>query len=517
MRLRSLLGLVPLSLFACSQAADDAADGARNAATAGDVEDDPGLRVSAGKLVIDRTSLGERVYRLASTAVFAKWDVANCGPAPADLVVEPPGDMPDTCFYKVLPQLTRNVTFTEAGDAIVMKEGSTELGSFPIARSNDEEIAFEFNPSVLHVKISLAQAGPVTAAPVRNARAQSKLDAGWVGVTQDGLLELAAGRPGVPARIKYGIAARRASKGFTPAFQPVGKPRHFFEINHPDKPIGKYDFTGRQIVKLRSIGVPPANRATATDALNGAIDYWNRVFRAASGERDRVFFAAESDDGTVLAHDPGRNVIQWSAYPLNSASMGVFQTDGLTGEILFSTGYISAGFFGAGDKVGARMYQHANGSAAPQATITRFTNDYMLATVAHEIGHMIGLQHHFRASQVANGRTPAELVGVARDYFAKGAAPSDISISVMEYLPIPLAGILGRRMRTEILPHDLDAIARGYYGKPADLETHVGRDLARKTAAIEYCNDDDGDAPGCVQFDHPLCAEPGAYCFTSEL
>lgn len=197
--------------------------------------------------------------------------------------------------------------------------------------------------------------------------------------------------------------------------------------------------------------------------------------------------------------------------------MGVFQTDGVTGEILFSNGYISAGFFDAAKDVGTKLYEYAYSQPSSPAALSKFTADYILETIAHEIGHMIGLQHNFQASNIGASRAPAELPSITRDYFDSGRVPADLSTSVMEYLPIPLAEMLGRRMRTEVLAHDLDAVSRAYFGNPADLAGVIGPDLAKRAASLPYCNDENADMAGCTQFDHAVCSEQGAYCFTSSL
>lgn len=478
-----------------------------------------------GHLSIAKSALGRQRFLLAGTAFLPKWNKSDCGPQPEDFTIAPPSDTPETCSVQVAAMVTRVVVFAQDGDAVVMKEVAAdgsgdgkELARFATERaassrsSDGSSLVFAFNPNAVHVNFGLhGKSLPDDLVVPIEATVTARTSQGYAFVEQRG-----TGPQGLPVRVKYGIKKRQPSASFKPAFQEEGK-RYFYETTDAARPIAKFDLGGSKEVVFRNVNVDPEWQRVADEGLKRGVDYWNRVFQAASGESARVFFRADvRPSEKAFIHDPGFNVVQWMKDPRNSTSNGVFQTDVATGEILFGNAYISAGFFGAGKNVGGAMFDHvAPQDVARDAAVSAFIEDYITETVSHELGHVLGLAHDFEASNVSSGK-PADFDGHARAYFERAVVPPDLSTSVMEYLPIPLAGMLGRAMKTQILPHDLHAVTRGYYAKTADLEGRFGARIAA-AATGAYCNDDDMTAPTCQMFDHPLCKfSPSSYCFTDQ-
>ena len=107
--------------------------------------------------------------------------------------------------------------------------------------------------------------------------------------------------------------------------------------------------------------------------------------------------------------------------------------------------------------------------------VLRVSQDYVRDTVAHEVGHVLGLRHNFAGSLAAT-LTRKELDEWFQAYVC--GKPTEAytnklaSSSMMEYTIFKGAVFTGWRMRTvkEPLPHDRAAIAWGYFDSPEARE-----------------------------------------------
>ncbi|MEC5385636.1 zinc-dependent metalloprotease [Uliginosibacterium sp. H3] len=136
----------------------------------------------------------------------------------------------------------------------------------------------------------------------------------------------------------------------------------------------------------------------------------------------------------------------------------------------------------------------ARGDIAPDSPeADAYVKDTIRITVAHEIGHTLGLSHNFLATRAY---TPAQL----RD--ANFVANNGISASVMDYVP-PNINLRGEKpadyLQKVLGPYDIWAIEYGYKSIPADNEAHELKQIAQRGQSnplLAYGNDIDAGGEG---------------------
>jgi hypothetical protein len=263
-------------------------------------------------------------------------------------------------------------------------------------------------------------------------------------------------------------------------------------------------FDTRQPIVFHYSANTPSNYV---EAVRDGILYWNRCFGK------EVLQANKAPDG-VTAPDAKLNIIQWVPWDNAGFAYADVLLDPITGESGHGQAYITSVFAFAGkararallramlelsepkkDKNGAspRLGLPFVGTAAacqvdPQAfalqmahgleevlasdeltdeAVLRVSQDYVRETVAHEVGHVLGLRHNFAGSLAAT-LSRKELDEWFKNYVL--GKPLDAytnkltSSSMMEYTIFKGAVFTGWQMRTtqEALPHDRAAIAWGY-------------------------------------------------------
>lgn len=134
----------------------------------------------------------------------------------------------------------------------------------------------------------------------------------------------------------------------------------------------------------------------------------------------------------------------------------------------------------------------ARGEIDPEGErTTAFVNDYLKATVLHEVGHALGLRHNFRASRAY---TEAQLADpdFTREHGTTG--------SVMEYQGINLSRPgepAGAPFQTALGPYDYWAIEYAYKPVPAgDEEAELQRIAARNSEPLLAFGTDEDNALG---------------------
>lgn len=282
------------------------------------------------------------------------------------------------------------------------------------------------------------------------------------------------------------------------------------------------------------------------EAVRDGILYWNRCFGK------EVVQAKEAPPG-VTAPDAQLNIIQWVPWDNAGFAYADVLLDPITGESGHGQAYITSVFAFAG-KARARALLRAmldlsepKKEKAPAAlrlgvpflgaapacqvdptafaramahgleellasdqltdeAVLRISQDYVRETVAHEVGHILGLRHNFAGSLAAT-LSAKELDQWFKDYVT--GKPLDAytnritSSSMMEYTVFKGAVFTGWAIRTgrEALPHDKAAIAWGY------LNSEEVRDKK-----MLFATDDDIGKYGDVrQFDYGTNPVVSAY------
>jgi len=283
-------------------------------------------------------------------------------------------------------------------------------------------------------------------------------------------------------------------------------------------------------------------------AVKDGILYWNRAF-------EKELVQAKKAPPGATAPDAKLNIIQWVSWDNAGFAYADVLMDPITGESGHGQAYITSVFSFAGksrarallramqdlgeakkdDKKGPGgmhlglpflaaapacqmdpttfAQQMATGLqellASEELTdkaVLRVSQDYVRQTVAHEVGHVLGLRHNFAGSLSAT-LSRKELDEWFRDYMA--GKPLDAytnrlsSSSIMEYTPFKGAVFIGWQVGATrgVLPHDRAAIAWGYF------DSNEAREKK-----ILFATDDDAGRYGDVRtFDYGTNPVVNAY------
>lgn len=251
--------------------------------------------------------------------------------------------------------------------------------------------------------------------------------------------------------------------------------------------------------------------ADYVQAVKDGILYWNRAFG-----KD-IIQVKKAPEG-VTAPDAQLNIIQWVPWDNAGFAYADVLLDPLTGESEHGQAYITTAFAFAGKararallramqdlaeakkekkdgsmRLGAPFFGSAPACEMDSAAfaqqmshgleevlasdeltdeaVLRVSQDYVRETVAHEVGHVLGLRHNF-AGSLAGTLSRKELDDWFKAYIS--GKPLDAytnkitSSSMMEYTMFKGAVFTGWLMRTtkQVLPHDRAAIAWGYLNSP---------------------------------------------------
>ncbi len=247
------------------------------------------------------------------------------------------------------------------------------------------------------------------------------------------------------------------------------------------------------------------------DVISDAVLTWNRAFEGA-GFRDAVVVKIQPDDAEWDAADLRYNVLRWTSSDESGwGGYGPSWSDPRTGQILGADIMLEFGWItrylqrdqvfakamlpGANRRrTAARLCQAGeykqyqlllarslSGAGPGSATDSELVRQSLYDLVIHEVGHTLGLNHNFKASQMLS---PEQL------YSRQTTEEQGVSASVMDYLAVnfaPPGREQGNYFPLEPGPYDYWAIEYGYSEALDDPEAEGRRlqvILARSTEPV---------------------------------
>ena len=303
----------------------------------------------------------------------------------------------------------------------------------------------------------------------------------------------------VPIEVRYFLSPYSPNPAFQPSHESDFKRVGFFEV----APYLKTD--GGTVVHASKFDdkapIQFAVSANTPDdykqAVRDGILYWKAVLPNVE--------AIDAPAG-VTAPDMTYNVIQWVPHDRAGMAYADAQMDPRTGEILHAQAFITSAFaFNSRTKARALLRglgtspktkqsislvgfenrrlceRHGEeslreslaavlSSTTDDASILRVSQDYVRATVAHEVGHLLGLRHNFAGSLATKDYPLNRRQEIFEHYLKFDEVPRGLetSSSEMDYLPLEESAIHGQQMRKrpeDIYSYDRIAIEMLYKGK----------------------------------------------------
>ena len=180
--------------------------------------------------------------------------------------------------------------------------------------------------------------------------------------------------------------------------------------------------------------------------LKSAVAYWNRALGA---NFIRLKKAASHDQALkVNTH----YIDYYENRDDDGGARGIFSLMPSTGEIISSYIYVPSGFKVWGKKYFVEKYPNLSSDKINQMVL-----DYLTHTLAHEIGHTLGIRHNFAASTQSN-ITALNYESVFKTYINTLKIEESIipSTSSMDYISIDYFALIGAKMRLNHEPLEYD-------------------------------------------------------------
>lgn len=389
------------------------------------------------------------------------------------------------------------------------------LAEFPIISEDTEQYEIDYNEGMKQLftfsapaetDTIFAEAGQIASDIKISYLDQVKLDNEILFIRQ--IAQIKVESLVVPVEVRYQLKAYRPDPSFVPVriedstkvgylpnFAPVlnneGAYLNYAKKWHDKKKI-KFALSANTPVEMR-------------DTIKSGLLYWNRIL----GENKIEVIQLE--DKNITAPQFDLNIVQWVDWENLGTAYADMQTDPRTGEILSANIFLPSGkppvkasrsvLFRAGLKgfepvvVCAPPKNPSIDQSNFQTITKRMTLNNLFVTIAHEMGHNLGLRHNF-AGSLAASFDAHERHQILQNYYQTNTISSNLQVAstVMDYLMPDDKSLLAEviyRDSNKVLAYDEMAIAHLYQNQP----------LPNQNRPFYCTNGQEEDYVDCQQFD----------------
>lgn len=317
-------------------------------------------------------------------------------------------------------------------------------------------------------------------------------------------------------KVNFSFSTYNPNKLFNKRIHPTRKDVGFLKSHSKglkdQHNILKFD-ASKEIVFHLSPSIPKKLKKIVTDGIL----YWNKAF-------GRKVIKVKNLDKALGRNTPGYNIINWIESDQLNYSYADIMGDPLTGEILQANIFISSKFYTRSYLKASQIYKRkvaTNKSTAVKIKgflsarikekaallindlqsikdkidntttdqITRdrisknIADDFIRKTIAHEVGHALGLKHNFAASLESN-INPESYNIVSLNYITRNKLLASFipTSSVMDYSNTISSALIGSYIQNKRLPLSYDQALISYaYTNINEKDISPGL----------YCSDDD--------------------------